>query len=55
MATKIDPVVKILNQYTYEFKKDKSNRKKQVYFIKNNDRTRTQKEIEAKLNLHRYL
>jgi hypothetical protein len=50
MATKIDPVVKILNQYTYEFKKDKSNRKKQVYFIKTNDRTRTQKEIEAQLN-----
>lgn len=49
MATKLDPITKILNQYPNEFKKDKSTRKKQVYFIKTNDKTRTQKEIEAAL------
>jgi hypothetical protein len=53
MATK-NNLTTILNQYPNEFKKDKSTRKKQVFFFKVKDRVGTQKEIEKELTKQKY-
>jgi hypothetical protein len=47
MATKIHPVIKVLNKYSYELKK--KTRGKEVYTVRSSDRTKTQKEIEELL------
>lgn len=53
MATKTN-ITTILNQYPNEFKKDKSTKKKQVFFFKVKDRAGTQKDIEKQLSKHKY-
>lgn len=46
---KVEPLFETLNQYSYELKKDKSTKKKQVLILKSNNRTQLQKDIEKEL------
>jgi hypothetical protein len=50
-----DPLYQILNQYSYELKKNKTTRTKQVLFIKAKDKARTQKEIESQLTKKKFV
>lgn len=46
---KVEPLFETLNQYSYELKKDKSTKKKQVLVLKSNNRAQLQKDIEKEL------
>jgi hypothetical protein len=55
MATKIHPVIKILNKFPYELKK--KSRNKEVYVVRASNRMATQKEIEellTKVKIYNY-
>lgn len=53
MATK-NNLLTLLNRYPNEYKKDKSTKKKQVFFFKTKDRAGTQKDIEKDLTKAKY-
>jgi hypothetical protein len=53
MATK-NNISTILNQYPNELKKEKSTRKKQVFFFKVKDRVGAQRDIESQLSKQKY-
>ena len=55
MATKIHPVIKVLNKFPYELKK--KSRNKEVYVVRASNRAATQKEIEdllIKVKIYNY-